>query len=73
MTWKKDRGQTVNVAADHPEVVESMLAAYDTFWKEARPLMVNESFPMSKTRSYLVDFRRQEEEQGIPEWSPRLP
>ena len=50
-----------------------MLDAYQTFWKEARPLMVNEGVPMSKTRPYHVDYRRQETEGGIPEWKPRVP
>ena len=42
---EKDPGQKVNVIDDHPEVVAEMRAAYETFWKETRPLMVNESVP----------------------------
>jgi arylsulfatase len=70
---EKDPGQTTNVAADHPEVVTAMLDAYQTFRKEARPLMVNEGVPPSKTHPYHVDYLRQEKEGGIPEWKPRLP
>lgn len=69
---EKDPGQTRNVAADHPEVVEPMLAAYDTFWKQARPLMVNEGVPMSETRPYHVDYRGQEQEKGVPVWESQL-
>jgi arylsulfatase A-like enzyme len=69
----KDPGQTTNVAGEHPEVVTSMLDAYQAFWKEARPLMINEGVPISKTRPYHVDYRRQEQEGGIPEWRPRVP
>jgi arylsulfatase len=70
---EKDPGQTTNVSADHPEVVKAMLDAYDKFWKEARPLMVNEGVPISKTHPYHEDYRRQEKEKGIPEWKPRFP
>jgi arylsulfatase len=70
---ESDPGQTTNVAKDHPEVVQAMLAAYEIFWKEARPLMVNEDVPLSKTRPYHVDFRKQEQEGGIPKWEPVSP
>lgn len=70
---EKDSGQTTNVATDHPEVVTAMLGAYETFWKEARPLMINEGVPLAKTKPYHADYRRQEQEGGIPEWKPRLP
>lgn len=63
-----DPGQTANVIAQHPEVAARMLAAYEQYWKEARPLMVNESAPMSPTRPYWVAFKQQESTTGIPEW-----
>ena len=44
--------QTKNVAAEHPEVVEKMNAAYDAFWKEARPMMINETAPMSSNETF---------------------
>ncbi len=37
-----DYAQTTDVAARHPEVVASLARAYDQWWAEARPLMVNE-------------------------------
>ena len=49
---KKDPNQTVNIADKHLDVVQSMRAAYQEFWKEARPLMVNETVPMSPTRPF---------------------
>ena len=42
--------------------------AYDKFWKEARPLMVNETAPMSRTRPYHVLYNKQVKETGIPKW-----
>ena len=70
---EKDPGQTTNVAAEHPEVVAGMLAAYQTFWRETRPLLVNENVPMSPTRPYHVAYRKQEQHGGIPRWEPRRP
>lgn len=63
-----DPGQTKNVIADHPDVAASMKAAWDQYWKEARPLMVNEDAPMSPTRPFHEWYRQQEAAGGIPEW-----
>jgi arylsulfatase len=47
-----------------------MHVAYDKFWKEARPLMVNETAPMSPTQPYRVDHQKQLARKGIPNWAP---
>ena len=65
-----DPGQKVDVASQHPDVVNRMRAAYDKFWKEARPLMVNEEAPMSETRPFHVWFKEQMDKGGIPDWVP---
>ncbi len=65
-----DPGQTKNIIADHSDVVEAMRAAYDKFWQEARPLMVNEEAPMSKTRPFHVWYEEQVKSGGIPAWVP---
>ncbi|MCB1078294.1 MAG: arylsulfatase, partial [Verrucomicrobiae bacterium] len=68
-----DPGQKTNVAAEHPEVVKAMLEAYDRFWKEARPLMVNEEAPMSPTQPYHEWYAEQLKAEGIPVWvAPEL-
>ena len=68
-----DPGQTTNVIGQFPEVAAEMRAAYDAFWKETRPLMVNEDAPMSPTRPYHVLFEKQTAEGGIPKWeAPEL-
>ena len=36
-----------------------MRAAYDKFWGEARPLMVNETAPMSPTQPFRMDYQKQ--------------
>lgn len=61
-----DPGQRTNIAEENPEIVKEMLAAYGKFWDEARPLMVNEEVPMSKTRPYHVWYAEQLENGGIP-------
>ena len=66
----KDPNQTTDVAAQNPKEVKAMRAAYDKFWKEARPLMVNENVPMSPTRPYHVLHAKQLKEGGIPDWQP---
>ncbi len=69
----KDPGQRTNIIGQHPEVAEKMRAAYNKFWKEARPLMVNESAPMSKTRPFHVWYAEQMKKSGIPQWkAPKL-
>lgn len=65
---ENDPGQATNVIEQYPEVVEQMRTAYAEWWKETRPLMINESAPMSPTRPFHVDFRRQKKETGIPVW-----
>lgn len=68
-----DPSQTTNIIDDYPEVAEKMRAAYDQFWKEARPLMVNEKAEMSPTRPFHVLYEAQLKATGIPDWnSPSL-
>ena len=70
---QKDPFQTNNVSEDFPEVVKSMRKAYQEFWEETRPLMVNENVPMSPTRPYHVLYEQQLNSGGIPNWKePKL-
>ncbi len=39
---KADRGETKNVIADHPEEVAKLRAAYDQWWTDIQPMLVNE-------------------------------
>jgi arylsulfatase len=65
---ENDPGQTKNVIAEYPEVAAKMRAAYEQYWQEARPLMVNETAAMSPTRPYHVWFEQQKSTSGIPDW-----
>ena len=66
----KDPGQKNDIANQHPNIVKEMHVAYDKFWKEARPLMVNETAPMSPTQPYRVVYQKQLAGKGIPNWPP---
>ena len=40
---KADPGETTNVIAEHPEAVAQLRAAYDQWWNDVQPLLVNEN------------------------------
>jgi arylsulfatase len=65
-----DPGQTRNVIADFPDDVAAMRNAWNVWWKETRPMMVNETVPLSKTRPWHELFRKQQSAGGIPSWTP---
>ncbi|MGI9244468.1 MAG: sulfatase/phosphatase domain-containing protein, partial [Verrucomicrobiales bacterium] len=67
---ERDPGQKQNVFDQNPEVVEEMRSAYEKFWGEARPLMVNESAPMSPVKPFHELYREQVAAGGIPAWVP---
>ncbi len=67
---EEDPGETTNVIDEHPVVVEKMRAAYDRWWSETRPLMVNEDVPLAPERPYFALYEKQREESGIPKWMP---
>jgi arylsulfatase len=66
----EDPGQQKNIIDQHPQVVAEMRAAYDKWWRETRPLMVNEDAPMSPTRPFHELYEAQLKAGGIPEWTP---
>jgi arylsulfatase len=66
---EKDPGQTTDVAGEHTQVVQAMRAAYDAWWKETRPMMVNENVPLSPTRPFHELFHQQAKATGIPDWT----
>jgi arylsulfatase len=67
---EKDPAQTTNIIAEQPEIAAQMKAAYDQYWKEARPLMINETAEMSPTKPYHEWFKKQKASTGIPTWTP---
>ena len=61
-----DPGELENIAVEHPEVVKQMKVAYDQWWNEVSPLMVNEIVPLREGRPYWEEFEKQKESTGIP-------
>lgn len=67
---KSDPHEKNDVAAQHPDVMKKMRKAFDAWWAEARPLMVNEDVPLAKEKPQWVLYEKQLKEEGIPNWTP---
>jgi len=63
-----DPGETSNIAEEHPELIAEMRAAYDAWWMEVRPLMVNENAPLADEKPFWVEYQKQEDSSGIKDW-----
>jgi arylsulfatase A-like enzyme len=66
----EDPGEQTNVIAGHPDVARDMLAAYEDWWNEVRPLLVNEDAPLDTGKPFIEQFNKQKESQGLPTWDP---
>ncbi|MGJ8650902.1 MAG: arylsulfatase [Opitutaceae bacterium] len=64
-----DPEQTKDVTAEYPEVLSEMKKAYEKFWDEARPLMINDGVPLAKEKPFHVDYNNQKGTTGIPMWN----
>jgi len=68
---KADPGQKVNVIDKHPNAAKKMLKAYDQWWEETKPLMVNETAPVYQGKQpFVKQYEEQLEGKGIPDWIP---
>jgi arylsulfatase len=67
---ENDPGEKKNVIKEHPEVAQKMLTAYDAWWDEVRPLMINEDASLDKEPPFIVQFELQKKKTGIPDWIP---
>jgi len=67
---ENDPGETADVAGSHPEVVSRMLVAFDEWWDEVRPLMINEDAPLDVGKPFRDQFQKQKDSSGIPKWNP---
>jgi len=65
-----DPAESKNVIDEHPQVVAEMRKAYDAWWNDVLPLLVNENAPLNPERPYHVLYRKQESTRGIPDWTP---
>ncbi len=65
-----DPYEATNVADEHPDVVAQLRKAYDQWWVETVPLMVNEDVPYVPAQPQAVRYEKQKAEIGIPDWTP---
>ena len=62
-------GETSNVIDEHPDTVAAMRAAYDQWWSEVLPAMVNEDAPVPVENPFKTWYNEQAaSEHGIPAW-----
>ncbi len=66
----KDPYETTDVADQHPQVIARLRKAYDKWWQETLPLMVNEDAPYAEKHPQAVRYEKQLKERGIPDWNP---
>ncbi len=69
---ENDPGEQVNVFDEFPDVVVKMQQAYNAWWNELGPMMVNEDAELSPVRPFFEMYYKQETESGIPEWEEPL-
>ena len=65
----EDPMEASNVIADHPEIASDMIEAYEKWWDDVRPLMINEDATLDVEKPFVVQFEKQQVEQGIPQWT----
>lgn len=65
-----DPFESTNVMDQYPEVTETLRKAYEQWWAETVPLMVNEDRPFAKEHPQEVRYEQQLKERGIPDWIP---
>ena len=65
---EKDPFEAKDVARDYPEVVERLMKAYDQWWQETLPLLVNEDRAYTEQQPQAVRYEKQLKERGIPAW-----
>ncbi len=56
---RDDFGQTTDISAEQPEVVKQLKAAYDKWWDDTLPLLVNENVELAKENPFKTLYRQQ--------------
>lgn len=64
----EDPGETQNLIDDHREVAQTMMAGFENWWAEVRPLLVNEDASLEAGKPFIEAFEKQKAETGITEW-----
>lgn len=66
----EDPAETTNIADKHPDIVKKMQAAFDAWWAETRPLMVNEDVPYAREKPFFRLYEKHLIKGTILEWTP---
>ena len=66
---ENDPGENTDVSKQHPQVADEMLLAFDNWWDEVRPMMVNEDASLDVPKPFRELFNKQKATTGIPKWS----
>ena len=70
---EQDPGQQKNVAAEYPAAVRELRTAFDAWWDEVRPMMINEDASLDVPKPFRDQLEKQKENGGIPDWvAPEL-
>ena len=64
-----DPSEKYDIGKKHPEVIAELRKAYDKWWEETVPLMVNEDAPYAREQPQAVRYENQKAERGIPDWN----
>jgi arylsulfatase len=56
---KADPGQQTDAAAQHPDVVKQLAAAYDQWWSDCQPLLLNEKVVGPKLNPFAELYWKQ--------------
>ena len=67
---EKDPSENNNIKSEFPEVADEMRKAYEAWWGEVRPLMVNEDARLDVGKPFVEQFNKQKAAGGIPNWIP---
>jgi len=67
----KDPGEEQNLIEQHPQVAKEMLAAYEKWWAEVRPGLINEDVKLADQRPFHVLYQKQAAQGELPRWPGR--
>ena len=56
---RADPGEQTDVAAEHPDVVNDMAAAFDKWWTDVKPMLVNEGATGPRINPFKEMFWKQ--------------
>ncbi len=68
----KDPGETRNLITEKPKIVQAMKDAYDAWWDEVRPCMINDGVPMTGLDAFRKSCEKQMAEGPLSVWKNPL-